>query len=171
MCVCVLVRVHACVRACVRVVFTCITTVMLANVVCIWPFPEPASVICNEGRMGTASNPYTSECLCVRFDFICIIYLFILLFLCLPNVFRSTSGRLERHLVARTYRTTPPRACTQRAKNDQLYGVITHNVRYYASYKCVNGGGLVTTFEDPTGGKHRVLVAIPPDGYSLTRST
>ena len=39
-------------------------------------------------------------------------------------------------------------------KNDQLYGVITHNVRYYASYKCVNGGGLVTTFEDPTGGKH-----------------
>ena len=56
-------------------------------------------------------------------------------------------------------------------KNDQLYGVITHNVRYYASYKCVNGGGLVTTFEDPTGGKHRVLVAIPPDGYSLTGST
>ena len=109
-------RVHACVRACVRVVFTCITTVMLANVVCIWPFPEPASVICNEGRTGTASNPYTSECLCARFAFICIIYLFILLFLCLPNVFRSTSGRLERHLVARTYRTTPPRACTQRAK-------------------------------------------------------
>ena len=36
-------------------------------------------------------------------------------------------------------------------KNDQLFGIITHNVRYYVSYKCVNGGGLVTTFEEQTG--------------------
>ena len=36
-------------------------------------------------------------------------------------------------------------------KNDQLFGIITHNVRYYVSYKCVNGGGLVATSEDQTG--------------------
>ncbi|KAL8577054.1 hypothetical protein ACOMHN_049914 [Nucella lapillus] len=36
-------------------------------------------------------------------------------------------------------------------KNDQLLGVISHNTRYYVSYKCTNGAGLTSGYEDQTG--------------------
>ena len=40
-------------------------------------------------------------------------------------------------------------------KNDQLLGVIAHNTHYYVSFKCTNGAGLTTTYEDNTGGRRR----------------
>ena len=134
---------------------------------------------CNEGRASTASNPYTSESLCARFAFICIfIYLFIyfllvfiILFLCLPNVFRSTSGRLERHLVARTYRTTPPRACTQRAKTISCMESSPTTSATTPATSVSTAAGWSRHSKIQQVGNITVLVAIPPDGYSISGST